>query len=820
MFRFFEAVTIEKVSLPDAFEYIEASVIAMLFNLLLLMIVEAQRGRRRQGESTFSSVLLSVLFANAVTCLYVFLSSANIGFGDTAVCVLQALALLCNTIVSYFFAAYVLYFVNRTLQEDTKMPLINRLLPFAEALLLTGWLIFAVPYILRNHTLIRPAGLFYVIVAFAMEVWPMLYAMLIIVRKRSILGTRAQLTVIVTFLLTIGTVLLQAFLGRAPVINYLGATFGMFVFYFNVETPDYLALERALIELEEAKKQSDAASEAKSGFLSNMSHEIRTPLSAILGMNEMILREEKDKTILSYARSVERAGQNLLSVINDILDFSKIESGKLTLLEDVYSLTKVLRDVCGIISFRAAEKGLVFHAQIEESTPESFYGDVIRLRQMMLNLLGNAVKYTRQGSVTLAVKCDGLRHAGNHVMTTLSISVKDTGIGIAKEDMERLFDKFERVDMKQNSSVEGTGLGLAIVKEISDLMGGQVEVKSAYGEGSEFILRIPQRVEGEKKVGDLSNVLFTTEEQSRTYRAQFRAPDARVLVVDDADINLLVFQKLLKQTRLMIDTALSGLDAIAMTQDTPYDLIFLDQRMSGMSGAETLSYIRSQEGGVNTKTSVICLTADAVQGAKDRYLALGFTDYLSKPIDAARLESMIMQYLPEDKLYPPAEGEEDEENDKEHPSAPGEEDTSEEEKTPSSPDERTLRRFYDDTGILSFRTAIHHCQDAETLFEILKEYYVNIPENIRQLKEYSEAGDTGQYNIRVHALKSASRMIGATDLAESAYHLEQTAEQGDIETIRGETPQLIGEYEEIASHLAKLMAKYRQDRIITEAEHG
>ena len=807
--------------MPDAFQYIEASVIAMLFNLLLLMIVEAQRGRHRQGENTFSSVLLSVLFANAVTCLYVFLSSADIGFGNTAVCMLQAFALLCNTIVSYFFAAYVLYFVNRTLQEDTKMPLINRLLPFAEALLLTLWLIFAVPYIMRNNTLIRPSGLFYVIIAFAMEVWPMLYAMLIIVRKRSILNTRAQMTVIVTFLLTIGTVLLQAFIGRAPVINYLGATFGMFVFYFNVETPDYLTLERTLIELEEAKKQSDAASEAKSGFLSNMSHEIRTPLSAILGMNEMILREEKDKTILSYARSVERAGQNLLSVINDILDFSKIESGKLTLVEDVYSLTKVLKDVCGIISFRAAEKGLTFHAHIEESTPESFYGDVIRLRQMMLNLLGNAVKYTREGSVTLHVKCDGIRRVEDRDMTTLIISVKDTGIGIAKEDMERLFDKFERVDMKQNSSVEGTGLGLAIVKEISDLMGGRIEVKSAYGEGSEFILRIPQRVEGEKKVGDLSNVLFTTEEQSNTYRARFSAPDARVLVVDDADINLLVFQKLLKQTHLVIDTALSGLDAIALTQDTPYDLIFLDQRMSGMSGAETLSYIRSQEGGVNTKTSVICLTADAVQGAKGRYLALGFTDYLSKPLDAARLEAMIMQYLPEEKLHPPAEDKADEESGVADMPAPEETDATGEEKTmSSSPDERTLRRFYDDTGILSFRTAIHHCQDAETLFDILKEYYVNIPENIRQLKEYSEAGDTGQYTIRVHAIKSASRMIGATDLAESAYHLEQISEQGDMETIREETPRLIEEYEEIASHLAALMAKHAKELTDTEAEHG
>ncbi|MBR0090729.1 MAG: response regulator, partial [Lachnospiraceae bacterium] len=405
-------------------------------------------------------------------------------------------------------------------------------------------------------------------------------------------------------------------------------------------------LEKEKQSAEEAREQADSANRSKSDFLSNMSHEIRTPINAVLGMNEMILRESGDERITTYARNVESAGKNLLSIINDILDFSKIEAGKMEIVAAPYKLSSVLNDLSNMIAFRARSKDLAFHVDVDETIPDNLNGDEVRVRQIVTNVLTNAVKYTMEGSVKLTVRAERKEEG----KITLVLEVKDTGIGIKEEDIGKLFTKFSRVDLKQTNTIEGTGLGLAITENLLLLMQGDIRVSSVYGEGTTFTIRIPQGVVSEEAIGDFQQRFEEGLKKAEGYHESFRAPDAHVLVVDDTELNLVVIEGLLKTTEVKLDTAGGGEEALQLTKDTPYDLILLDQRMPHMSGTEVLQHIRAQEGGCNKETPVICLTADAVQGARERYLEEGFSDYLSKPVEGHALEVTLMKYLPPEKI--------------------------------------------------------------------------------------------------------------------------------------------------------------------------
>ena len=427
-------------------------------------------------------------------------------------------------------------------------------------------------------------------------------------------------------------------------------------------------------QLIEAKKSAEHANTAKSEFLASMSHEIRTPINAVLGMNEMILRESHQArnqvskeepelkgyltNITNYAGNIDSAGKNLLAIINDILDFSKIESGKMEITEADYKFSSVLNDISNVISFRAKDKGLDFKIDIDKDLPDGLFGDELRIRQIMTNLLGNAVKYTKKGSVLLYVgkaKDDVVKKDGT---IRLVISVKDTGIGIKEEDIKKLFQKFERVDIKQNSTVEGSGLGLAITKNLLELMHGSINVESVYGEGSTFTVVLPQRVVSVEAVGDFKMKFEKSIQEAKVYQESFRAPDAHILIVDDTRMNLTVAVGLLKKTAMEIDTAGSGLEAIELAKTIKYDLILMDQRMPGMDGTDTMKNIKALDDCPNKDTPFICLTADAVSGARTHYLAEGFSDYLTKPIDSKALERMLMKYLPQEKVLAVSKDEE------------------------------------------------------------------------------------------------------------------------------------------------------------------
>lgn len=421
------------------------------------------------------------------------------------------------------------------------------------------------------------------------------------------------------------------------------------------------ALRKLNEDLEEANLRLATASEAKSSFLANMSHEIRTPINAVLGMDEMILRECKDKQILEYASDIDSAGHQLLSLVNDILDFSKIESGKMELHPVEYEMFSVMNDCYNMIFMRAKRKDLKFAIENDPGIPAFLYGDEVRIRQIIMNLLTNAVKYTKDGSVTLRFDFENTDEDN----INLIISVKDTGIGISEENQKYLFDSFKRLDEKSNRNIEGTGLGLSITKKFSDMMGGTIEVDSTLYEGSTFTVTIPQKIADKGTVGHFDERLNRRSESvspdpnqstGNEKQERFTAPHARILVVDDVKMNLNVVRLLLKNTGIQIDLASSGDECLKYTLLKRYDAILMDHMMPIMDGIEALHKVREQADGLNTETPVIALTANALVGAQEMYLSEGFVSYISKPVKGIDLEECLLKVLPEDKIVRESDG--------------------------------------------------------------------------------------------------------------------------------------------------------------------
>ena len=413
-----------------------------------------------------------------------------------------------------------------------------------------------------------------------------------------------------------------------------------------------------------AAKEANQANEAKSYFLSTMSHDIRTPMNAIIGMNEMILRDSRDEKILMYSESIKAAGNTLLRIINDILDFSKIEAGKMEIINVDYSFVSLLNDLVNMVQRKADEKGLTFELDVDENIPRVMYGDEIRIKQVITNILSNAVKYTKEGSVTFSVSATKCEDKPDYV--TLHISVKDTGIGIKKEDIDKLFVAFERIEEKRNRNIEGTGLGMAIAQSFLDMMGSKLQVESEYGKGSVFSFDLEQKVVKWEPVGEFDAAFKRYISERKLYRVQFTAPKARILVVDDTEVNLKVFVSLLGETKMQIETADSGDACIALFKRNPYDVIFLDHMMPDKDGIETIKEMKECTDTPNQKTPVICLTANAVSGMREMYINAGFDDYLTKPIDTGKLESVLLKYLPTN-LVEKAENDTEEEKNQQAP---------------------------------------------------------------------------------------------------------------------------------------------------------
>lgn len=394
------------------------------------------------------------------------------------------------------------------------------------------------------------------------------------------------------------------------------------------------------------KEEIEELNAAQNRFFSSMSHEIRTPINTIIGLNEMTLRENASDEINENSMNIQAASKILLHLINDILDMSKFESGQMRLNEAAYHAGDMLSDIVGMLWLRAQQKGLEFHINVAQDLPEELYGDEVRIKQILINVLNNAIKYTSEGSVTLSIQCEHL--ANNKVNVVYSVS--DTGMGIKKESMPYLFTAFKRVDEEKNRYIEGTGLGLSIVKQFVDLMGGKITVNSVYKKGSTFMIEIPQKVISDEVIGDVDLERRHQMNRVSDYHQTFEAPNAKVLVVDDTAANLLVVEKLLRSTKVQLTTAESGAEALQKTLETAFQVIFMDHLMPEMDGIECMHLIREQVGGLCKDAKIVALTANAGGDTGNLYAREGFDGYLIKPVTGVTLESELFRLLPRDMI--------------------------------------------------------------------------------------------------------------------------------------------------------------------------
>lgn len=395
------------------------------------------------------------------------------------------------------------------------------------------------------------------------------------------------------------------------------------------------------------KKEIEELNRTQNRFFSSMSHEIRTPINTIIGLNEMILRQDVPEEVAADAKSIQGAGKMLLTLINDILDMSKMESGKMDIVPVAYDVGAMLSDIVNMIWIRAREKGLAFHIDVDQSMPARLFGDEVRIKQILINLLNNGVKYTKEGSVTLSIQCKTVKQG--HAEVTYSIS--DTGMGIRRESIPYLFSAFQRVDEEKNRYIEGTGLGLSIVKQLVELMGGEIAVNSVYTKGSTFVVTLSQEIIGEDAIGELNLEERHAMNEREHYKQSFEAPRAHILIVDDNETNRMVAEKLLRDTKVQTETAADGAQCLEKTLQNRYDVILMDHLMPEMDGIQCLHAIRTQTGGLNQNVPIVILTANAGGENQALYRREGFDGYLLKPVSGIQLETELLRHLPGELVH-------------------------------------------------------------------------------------------------------------------------------------------------------------------------
>ena len=542
------------------------------------------------------------------------------------------------------------------------------------------------------------------------------------------------------------------------------------------------------IFLSQAREEAMEANRAKSTFLANMSHEIRTPINVMLGMNEMILRESESREVVQYAQSVERAGNYLLSLINNILDITRIESKKLDIIEEKFSLRQLVQEVCLIGAKQAEAKNLEFVVDVEETLPKYLEGDALHIKQVILNLINNAVKYTKKGKVFLEV-CQEEKQ--------ISFSVKDTGIGIKKEDMEALFDMFMRADIKRHRNIEGSGLGLTIAKELCEQMGGHIQAESIYGKGSNFTVYFPLKDAGTEKIGQWKVV---EGEPVQEKRKKFFASEAQILLVDDSEQNIQVITSLLRRTGVQLDTAASGFECIEKVRNKKYHLIFLDYMMPEMDGIETFHRLKKEVNGQSVP--VIALTADVSTGIHQHFLSEGFSDYLSKPVMWEKLEELLLQWLPAE-LVSMKNGAGEDWNITEKQLL----------------DLKQKLKKWDIELSEGLRLLSGSISQYRKLAELFVEYYMP---NKEQLARSFERLQNTQKEIKnmtglIHTLKSNARAVGAIELYELSFVMEKKGKIQDVNYINKAIPLLFFEWERAVQGIC-FFIKYTEPFVLKNSE--
>lgn len=551
---------------------------------------------------------------------------------------------------------------------------------------------------------------------------------------------------------------------------------GYAVIFLDI-TENYKSVKNAI----ELREQAESANRAKSEFLANMSHEIRTPMNAIVGMSELLIEECRGRKMYDYACNVKSAALNLLSIINDILDFSKVESGKMELANTGYYLQILVQDIESLIKISAAQHALTLRITYDENLPYQLFGDVGRIRQVLINLLNNAVKFTKRGYVSLDVS--GKIIDATHVR--LVFKVEDTGVGIRPEDMKRIFESFQQIDMSKNRSIEGTGLGLAISKALVELMEGELQVTSVYGRGTCFTMTIVQSIMDRHTIKEMP---MSREALSSIDTQMFYNENLKVLVVDDNLINRQVACAMLEAYRFQIDDVDSGIAAIEMVKTRDYDMIFMDHMMPHMDGVEATRIIREYCEANGKQPIIIALTANAIHGVREMYLTNGFNDFLSKPFEKIQLHEVLTNWIPENqRIYTGGLVE----NKK----------VSEDEMAELYMNHVQIRKVFDTNDI-----------EVADYLKMLNDFYENGIDRVDLLEELCKHHNYEKYQYEVEELKKSAKDIGAADLAERARKHEEAVKEQVISFIEEDGAEFRKEYHSLLEEIEKVLRKKKYGR--------
>ena len=540
---------------------------------------------------------------------------------------------------------------------------------------------------------------------------------------------------------------------------------------------DMTDIKAYINEIKRVRQQAEKANIAKSEFLANMSHEIRTPMNAIIGLNDIIMEECKDPDIYTHAKDVQSAAKNLLAIINDILDLSKVEAGKMELVYTDYHLKTVVGEVVGMMDMAASKRGLIMKYECDDSLPCRYNGDEGRIKQILINILNNAIKFTKEGYVKASVTG---RPGPNEDEELLTFRVEDTGCGIRQEDLGKIFEDFRQVDAKRNRSVEGTGLGLAIVKHLVELMGGEIQVDSVYGQGTVVTITIPQKIVDRRTIAQVPEA----DREELEGAEAFTAPGVRVLIVDDNVVNRKVARGFLKSYAFELDEAGSGPEAIELVRVNRYDIIFMDHMMPMMDGIEAAAIIRRDCGENGTFPIMIALTANAMEGMREKFLDCGFQDFIAKPLDRRELGRLLARWVPESRRQ--AGGEEE-------------------------PAPALDPAAFPIEGIDTEAAARYFTGGEEGFVELLELFHMDGMRKLELLPRLADS-DLSGYRTEVHALKSAAANIGATEVSGLARAQEDAAAREDTDFIVRELPRLLEAHEALLAHIGAFLEGRRNGR--------